>query len=850
MCPRRRAVHPPLDRRCVSTAARILAWGSIVLVLSSAVARAGQGPGYRGRPFIEVLEELRAQGLNLVFSSAVVGAGVVVPIEPKAATPRAVLDEILDSLGLEARDGPAGAVLVVRREPAHPTGSLRGRVLSAGRGTPIARASVVVEGTGALATTRPDGTFEIRQIATGVHDLFVEALGYVAVTVTGVDVRPNAPRELVVMLGAPPSFVEEIVVTPSTHSLVQPEQASRLSIDNQDAVLVPTIGGDVSRVIELLPGISGPDNSAAFNVRGSQARDVSLVLDGLELYEPFHLESFQSPFSFIDAKIVDSIDFLGGGFTADLGDRHGGFVELSTALPEGPDRTRIDLGTLNTRVAYGAPTRAGSVLLSARAWYPEAVRDTIPLGETGLAPRFGDAYMKLTFNQSPQMVVSAHGLFAYDHLEFRESDGNETVTADNRTSYLWLRALRSWSPALLSETVASAGRMERTRTGTSEPEDEILVVDDDRTVDFFGLKHDTRWEVSPSSLLKAGIEVRHLDAAYRYATGPEDAIAATRLDPSGTSLGMYLAHRAALAANVAAEVGVRWDRQTYTDDQQFSPRLNAVWRAGERSELRLGLGRFYQSQRIHELLVEHGQTIFPRAELSRHTDLTFQHRLRGGARLRLDAYDRRLSRVHPRFENLFNPLELFPETEMDLVGVAPARARLRGAEILLRTDPSKSFHGWASYAWSSAEDVIDGAGVPRSWDQTHAVKFLVGYLRDRRWSVSLGGTAHTGWPTTPVSGEEITLPDGSTEIEAVRGARNSDRYPAYARIDGKVSRTIQKSRGRLRLELEVVNLTNRANVCCVDDFLFEPRGDGTVRVDRELGHWLGITPSFNVLWEF
>ena len=50
----------------------------------------------------------------------------------------------------------------------------------------------------------------------------------------------------------------------------------------------------------------------------------------------------------------------------------------------------------------------------------------------------------------------------------------------------------------------------------------------------------------------------------------------------------------------------------------------------------------------------------------------------------------------------------------------------------------------------SAEDIIAGDTVPRSWDQTHAGRLLIGYRRDERWSVALSGSVHTGWPTTPV----------------------------------------------------------------------------------------------------
>ena len=156
-----------------------------------------------------------------------------------------------------------------------------------------------------------------------------------------------------------------------------------------------------------------------------------------------------------------------------------------------------------------------------------------------------------------------------------------------------------------------------------------------------------------------------------------------------------------------------------------------------------------------------------------------------------------------------------------------------------------------SYTLSSAEDVIDGDHIPRSWDQRHAGKFLIGHRWGEHWSLSLAGTVHTGWPTTPVTGEVVIDEDGEIEIEPVVGERNSEQLPTYARFDLKARRSFELPRGRLWLTLEVVNLTDRDNICCVDEFEFELLPDGTAGPPKTLyDNWLGITPSFSVLWEF
>ena len=783
-------MRSPLRRRAAAALA--------VLALVAGPDGLAAGERFRGRPLAEVLEELRARGLRLVYSSAVVTPDFVVTVKPRSTRPRAQLDEILVPLGLAARPGPGGSLLIVT------AGDTPGPGKPAAPETP--------------QTPAP----------------------------------PAAPPPM-------PRFAEEIVVTPGKLSIVHDEQAAGRSRGARDAGLVPAIGGALSRVLELLPGVAAPDHSAAFHLRGSLAHDVSLVLDGLELYEPFHLASFQSPFSLVDGGVVDRIELFGGGLTAEFGDRHGGFVQLSTRVPAESGRAQVEAGSLNSRFAYGSAGPDLSWLVSARFWYPEALRDTMELGEEGLDPRFGDVYAKAGWELSPRTSVAVHGLLADDRLEWSEPGAAEQVDYRNRDGYLWLRALGSWSPRVVTETVASAGRLRRAREGIAAPDVREVAVSDHRRVEALGLKQDVVWELSAAHLLRAGLDVRRLAARYRYLRADGEEADLRTLDPAATSVGLYLTHRAVLARNLAAELGLRWDRQAHsgvqnTGKDQLSPRLNLLWRPG-RSEVRLGLGRFYQSQRIHELRIEDGETAFSPAELSRQLELAWQHELPRGLRLRVDAYDRRLSRLHARAENLFDPIELFPETAADRVVVRPESARLRGAEALLQTDAGRPLHAWASYVWSEARDVVDGREVPRSWDQTHAVKWLVGYRPGPvaggtpRWLLALAGTVHTGWPTTPVRAGSTVLPDGSARVDLVPGRRNSDRFPTYARLDAKASRAFPLRRGRLRLEVEVVNLTDRANPCCVDEVRIETGPDGTPVARRELGFWLGITPSLRLAWE-
>ncbi len=807
---------------------------------------------YRGRALVDVLKALQGRGLKLVFSSTVVDETMLVTVEPVATDPRAILDEILPPLGLRAEDGPDGVVLIV-----HAMGqvALAGRVVSSARGTPVAGATVSIPAAQRMTTTGPDGAFLLRDVPAGAHDVVVEAPGFFPRT-AAVDVRAPRTRDVLVGLEPRRDFVEEIVVTPGRVALLQQEDPSTVSLSDEDVLLAPSFGGDVSRIVESLPGVAAPDNSAAFNVRGSLAQDVSYVLDGLELYEPYHLQQFQSPFSLLDTDIVDRIDFHGGPFPADFGDRPGGIVKVSTRAPAGDARTLISIGNINSHLSYAdrLPGGNASWLASLRAWYPEQFRESIEIGEPGLEPRFADAYLGATFILSPRTVLSAHSLIATDHFDFSESGELQTADTESSSGHFWVRALRSWTQEVASETILSGGWIDRFREGISDPEDEEVLVEDERDTAFFGLKHDMTWRVTDANQLKGGIDLRHLQTDYRYTSGPvadPNAIAMLTPDPSGASYGLYVADRMALTDDVALELGVRWDRQNWADDSHVSPRLGALWRVGERTELRIGLGDYFQSQRVYELRIEDGETDFRPAERSRQVGLTFTHRFAGDIRFRLDAYYRSLDDLRPRYENILTPIELYPETEPDRILIDPDGARLKGIELLVQAPPGARFYWRAGYALSSAEDVIDGDPVPRSWDQTHAGSFLVGYRLDNKWFFSLAGTAHTGWPTTPFRDDLVVAPgDPEPEVTEVAGERNSERFPTYLRFDFKASRSFTIRDGSLRFELEILNLTDRLNACCIDDVEIEVQPGGEVDVESIYGYWLGLTPTVRMIWEF
>jgi outer membrane receptor protein involved in Fe transport len=844
----------------------------VVIVVFPALGSTADDAAFVGRPLSEALAQLQERGLRLVFSSAVVAPSMVVHDEPTGDDPRKILDQILTPHGLVAEDGPGETILIVVAPPptdeAPATGEIRGLVTV--DGVPVGTPDMMIEIEGTLIKVPPasDGSFVIPDVPPGAHTVTVTSAAFAPQSIPDVEVRSGGRETLRFDLVPVSVFLSEVIVTPSHFRLLDTEPESGQFLDQEEVRQMPHVADDIYRAVKRLPGSAGGDFTAKINVRGGEQDELLVMLDGLELYEPFHLKDFQSVFSIIDSEAIGGVDFLTGGFPVQYGNRMSGVMDITVATPTGPATTAIEVSTINSRlVTQGSFDHdRGQYFVNARAWYPAAIVKAVNDPTSDVTTDYYDVLAKIQHHMGRRSELSANILVAYDDLGFNQVADDETqdIRAEYASYSAWFNLLTQWSPLLYSRTVLSAGRLTRQRTGVVDDiEDGRLDVDESRSFEFAGFRQDWTIELSSRNIIKAGFNIVRQEALYDYVSmttlrdpdSPSGSLPPTtevdaHLDPEGTASNVYLADRFQIIDPLVVEIGLRWDRQSWIGDHQLSPRVNILYSLSDDTAVRGAWGRFYQSQRLNELQVEDGVDEFYPAQLANHWLFSVEHAFSPGLASRVEIYRKDLSDLRPRYENLFSPIQLFPEAEADRILVDPDQGLVRGLEIVLKGVVGPRLSWWGSYVLARAEDEFDGAWEPRSWDQKNALTLGLNLNLPRRWTVSLVGTYHSGWPTTPVTGEVVVNEDGMEEVEPIIGTRNSARYPAYARLDLRVGKLYPTLRGGWTLYLEVINLTNRKNVCCTEDFQYEIEADGTVTVTPEYGYWAPIVPSIGVGWQF
>jgi outer membrane receptor protein involved in Fe transport len=745
-----------------------------------------------GRRLGEVLDELRSQGLTFIYNTQVVPADLLVTREPKSARGVALAEELLAEHGLAiSRAAPNVYAVVAGSTP---------RIAEAPSSRPVS--------------------------------------------------PPTPPRS---------SAPEEVVVQTSRYTLATDTLDAPIFLSQDQVQNMPRLADESLRALQRLPGTTTNGFSSLGSVRGGEPNETAIVLDGLRLYEPFHLKNFLSPVSLLDSRLIDGIDFYSGGFPAIFGDRMSAIIDARSVHP-GQSRyyeLGLNLFHLSALAATEFDAGRGHLLLSGRR---SNLGDLVQFSENEFGePHYSDGFARVDYQLSDSTSAAMDLLISSDAIDAIRSKETQRANAQYRNVYVWGTLNHDWSPRASSRLITSFTDLSNERHGTvDDPGRRVGTVSDERLFHVIGLRLENTLEANAITH-HFGAEVRRLWGNYDYASelriepgfpfpgSPgSTSIRVENPAPRGYESSAYWDARAALGQRWTIQGGLRVDTQTYDgsdDGEQWSPRLSVLYSLGPRSHLRASWGRFFQSQGINELQVEDGVEQFYPAQHADHAILGFDHAFTAGFDLRLEAYRKYYRHINPRFENVFDPLVLFPEAEFDRVRIDPQSARAVGAELLLRMRPHGAWSGWLSYTWSRAEDRIEQQNVARSWDQRHAINLGIVWASGP-WTATLADSFHTGWPTTQL---QLTDPT-STNLQVVLAQRNNGRYDYYNSLDFRVTRTLVLAHGALDVFVEVSNALSRSNPCCAQYEV--SRNDDALVLQREEDSWLPLVPSAGVLWKY
>ncbi|MBL0079149.1 MAG: TonB-dependent receptor plug domain-containing protein [Bacteroidetes bacterium] len=167
----------------------------------------------------------------------------------------------------------------------------------------------------------------------GVYNLIVAYLGYSQKIVFEVVVTNNLPSKVNIGLAPLPNNLNEIEVKANPFIKPQESPLSLTSIGVNEIQRSPGGNRDISKVIQLLPGVSsGVSFRNDLLVRGGGPNENRFYLDGIEVPSINHFQTQGASGGsngLINVDFIKNVDFYTGAFPANRGNSLSSVMEIT-----------------------------------------------------------------------------------------------------------------------------------------------------------------------------------------------------------------------------------------------------------------------------------------------------------------------------------------------------------------------------------------------------------------------------------------------------------------------------------------------------------------------------------------
>jgi hypothetical protein len=710
---------------------------------------------------------------------------------------------------------------------------------------------------GSGAETNEDGFFQVPGRRT--NTILLHRLGYQQ---TEIDISKIENGNLIEMTPTP-SPLQDILV-------VEEEPGIRLSDDSggievKESQFKQSQGSvftaDPMRTIQLLPGISAHnDLSSEIRIRGGDADESLIILDGMTLYEAKH---YYGIFSTINAGIVENISVYKNNTPADTEGRTSGVIDITTFPSEQKTNDFLDvqIGLMNAsgstvfslgktiqvmaggRFTTGNPGQSRfQKLLNPRPSQRVQERDFESFNVVSQVPvyAFNDWNAKMQWDLSDHSKLFFTTFHSHDEtqLDFERqlkvSGPNITVTlfeeiydekgAWNNHAYqlgstvdlnektMWENRVvlsKSNSFSALSSLFSRRVNADSTRVGQYSNQ----IANDISDLHLFST---FTFQQMKSGRLKAGVDYQRIDNVFDIEYGDRKQF---NQEQKAQMTSAFFAQKWRPNAKTTLDIGARLTHYDQTESFYFSPQISISHMIHQQSKVKFAYSSPAQMMQraYYEDLTGRAYTFWINAN-DMQVPVSRAHKLMAG-----------FQQIHNHFkwdiEGFYKHTKGIIELASNQIGFNPvtsginANTKIRifdgssrsiGVDFLAIYD-TKKYTGQVSYTLSKSEqqfsEIIDGAWIPSREDSRHQFK-TSHTLKSKNWSFQALWIFSSGRPYTDIS-KIIGNPRDRNETDpSVFQSRLKD----YHRFDLGVSYTLKQPSFDLYFGIGVLNVMNRRNV--------------------------------------
>jgi hypothetical protein len=583
---------------------------------------------------------------------------------------------------------------------------------------------------------------------------------------------------------------------------------------------------DVLRSTQALPGVEArSDYAAGFNVRGGEADQNLILLDGYPIYNPFHLGGLFS--TFIDPT-VGRVNLQTGALSPAYGERLSGLLDVRSAEPtttEVHGTAEVSLVSAIASLGRSFASDSGSWMIAARRTYADAIVDVFK--RDGFPYHFQDVQGHVARSFASGWKVSATGYAGTDLAGGTKGSDGADASWGNGVAGLTLSRKFDRPSGLLgrwnTDSVALTQRLSVTRFDAHVEFPDILYR-------LTNTLHEARIGGAATvfrgtSETTLGYETAQQHLAF-VANSPladlGDIIPFDSLRQREQSVSGFAEEQWRPRDALLVSIGGRVDHLAERGWTGFSPRVSMKYFLGRNTAIAASAGTY--AQWMHSLGREE-EVIEPlqywvmgdsEAPVSRARELTLggEHWLSATRLIHAEAF-------YKRYDHLLIPNPLSdPTVSGDELQTATGTSY--GADLLLRQLERGPFSGWISYSYAVNTRIgADGVRYFPAQDRRHNAN-VVGSWRLNSYSIGLRLNAASGYPFTEQLGaynrerydpvtRQWTAGTSESDQVFISGARNGDRLPWYFRMDVGITRDGHIRGAQVSPYLSVLNVTNAHN---------------------------------------
>lgn len=461
--------------------------------------------------------------------------------------------------------------------------TINGKVTN-NKGIAISGANIYLEGTYDGSTTDENGVFSFTTVESGSQTLIVSYLSYETYTMLG-DV--SYMQDLSIKLRDDISTLDAVVLSAGTFQAGDNSKINALK--PLDVVTTASALGDFVGALQTLPGTTTVAEDGRLFVRGGDAEETQIFIDGIRVFTPYTPTTNNAPTrGRYSPFLFDGITFSTGGYSAEFGQALSSVLLLNTI--DEPDQEKTDMGVMSVGATLGNTQKWKKSSLSVNASYINLApynaiftnrNDWIKPFETAS----GEAvYRKKTHNG----LFKLYGAFDATNFELTQSDINleEGVYFKLNNKNLYYNGSYQ---GVLNDTWTMQGGFSYTHANNNFDINDSSVEDIENSI-HTKLKFKNRISNRFKLYLGAEYFTTHFKEYYR-----DDVIDNSKYGYTNTIAAAFAEADIFISKHLAFKTGLRGEYSVLFKDFTIAPRVSLAYKTYAKSQVSLAYGNFYQN---------------------------------------------------------------------------------------------------------------------------------------------------------------------------------------------------------------------------------------------------------------